>query len=74
MQGDGRNYSLQQAADRASRADIHRAQLEHHVTIPRLLVNIDIIHPYDFAAMNIDDLLVEQIARQKQHAFAAGVG
>ena len=73
LQRRGGNHAFQQPADGAARAHIHRAKLENDVLVANLLVDVDVVDPHDFAAVNVDDLLVEQVALQQEHAFAAAV-
>ena len=53
--------------------DIDRADLQHEVSVATLLVNVDVVDAHDFASVNVDDLLVEQVALQQEQAFAAAV-
>ena len=69
-----RNHALQQAPDRAARAHVHRANLEDDVVVAKFLVDVDVVDPHHLAAVDVDDLLVEQVALQQQHALAAAIG
>ena len=73
MQRGCRNHALQQAADRAPRAHVHRAKLEHHVVVAKLLVDVNVVDPHNLASVDVNDLLVEQVALQQEHAFTTGV-
>jgi hypothetical protein len=64
-----RNHALEQAADRAPRANIHRTDAEHGMPGSKVLVQFDVIDANHFASMNVDDLLVEQVARQQEQTF-----
>src|ERR1019366_215619 len=67
----GRDYALQQPAHRSPRAHVHRANLEHNVVVPSLLVDVNVIDPHNLASVDVDDLLIEQVALQQEHAFTA---
>ena len=68
-----RNHAFQQPADRSARAHVDRAKLEHNVVMAKLLVDVNVIDPHNLAPVDVNDLLVEQVALQQQHAFPAGV-
>src|ERR1017187_6591771 len=68
-----RNHSPQQPPHRPARAHIHRGQLQHDVVVPQLFVDIDVVHPHHLAAVHVNDLLIEQVALQQQHALAARI-
>src|ERR1019366_5271451 len=74
IQWSRRHDSLQQAAHCAARSNIHTAQFEHHVVMAEFVVDVHVVHPHHLAPMHVDDLLVQQVSRQQEHAFAASVG
>ncbi len=74
MKRGGGKHALQQATDGAARAHVHGANLERNAAVTGVLVNINIIDPHNLPAVNINNLLVEQVAGQQQHALAAGIG
>ena len=43
-----------------------------HVSVLQLFVDVHVVHAHYLAAMHVDNLLVEQVAFQQQHALAAG--
>src|SRR5258708_7609675 len=64
LDGDGRNNALQNATHRATQTDIHLGNLQFDTAVGLLRPEIDVVHPHNFAAMDIDDLLVEQVTFQ----------
>ena len=69
-----RHGPLQQAAHDAADADIHFQH--HHDVAPVLVADLhgEIVHAHHFAAVGIDDLLVQQVAGDAQHVFVVVVG
>ena len=63
------NYTFQQAPHRASRAHVHFGNLQDEVIVAALLLHVDVVHANDFASVDIDNLLVEQVVLEHQHAF-----
>ena len=74
VQRCGRHHSLQQAADGPTRSHIHRSHFEHDMAVAPLFVDINIVDPHHLAPVNVDNLLIEQVALQQQHAFTAAEG
>src|SRR4029079_7519408 len=66
-----RNYSLQQAPDGAAGPDVHRAYFQHRTGGHGFLQQVQSVYPDDFSAKDVDDLLIEKVASQQQHAFRA---
>jgi hypothetical protein len=56
----GRNDTLEQAANGPGQADIDLRDAEFGVAVGALVVQIHIVHANHFAAVRVDDLLVEQ--------------
>ena len=65
----GRNDALQQAANGAGQADVHLRDAQLGVAVGALVGQIDIVHADHFAAVGVDDLLVEQILLHGQPAL-----
>ena len=65
------NHTLQQSPDGAAGADIHRADFQHRTVADGFLQQVQIVYPDDFPAEDVDDLLVQKITSQQQHAFRA---
>jgi hypothetical protein len=63
-----RHRALQQPAKNAPHADVH---FEDHQRIPLVLPNFerDVVHADHFAAVHVDNLLIEQIALDAQHVL-----
>ncbi len=59
--GHRRDQSLQQAANRAGQAYIHLRDSQLDVAVGSVLREINVVDAHDFAAVRVDDLLVEQI-------------
>ena len=55
-------------ADGAARADVHGDDVEHEVAVDRRRVELDVVDADDLAAVDVDDLLIEQVALEQQHA------
>ena len=65
--------ALREAADRASRADVHGDDVQQHVAVDRRRFELDVVHANDLAAVDVDDLLIEKIALEQQDAVRRGV-
>jgi hypothetical protein len=72
--GAGRE-AAEQAANGATGADIDGLNAEHGVGDSGfddgVDVEFDIVDANDFASVNVDDLLVEEIALEQEQAFSA---
>ena len=60
--------ALAQAADGAARADVDGDDVQRDVAVDRRRVELDVVDADDLAAVDVDDLLIEQIALEQQHA------
>ena len=69
-----RDDAFGEAPDGAASADVDREQGERHVIVDGRRVELDVVHPDDFAAMDVDDLLIEEVALEQQHAVGHVVG
>ena len=59
--GHGRNDSLQQAADGTGKAYIHLSDSKLGVAVGAIVGQVDVIYADDFAAVGVDNLLIEQV-------------
>ena len=67
--GHGRNDALQQAAHGAGQADIDLGDAQFGVAVGAVVGEVDVIYAHDFAAVGVDDLLVEQVLAHGQPGF-----
>ncbi len=65
---EGRDQAPGEAPDRAARADVDRDDVQHDVAVHGRRVDVDVVHAHDLAAVDVDDLLVEQVALEEQGA------
>ena len=72
--GAGRD-AAKKAANCAAGADIDGLNAQHGVSASGfdhgVDLQVDIVDPHDFASINVDDLLIEEIAFEKEQAFGA---
>src|SRR3979409_1547406 len=61
-QGGKRDHSLEQTANGATRAHVHALDFQGEVVLHGLQIKINIVDADYFAAVDVDDLLVEEIA------------
>ena len=69
VQRHGGHHSRQQSAHRSPRAYIHPGHLQRDVLIHRHRIEVHIVYPHHLAAVDVDDLLVQQVAAQQQKSF-----
>src|SRR6185369_14197997 len=62
----------QKATHCTTRADVYAKDPQSDAAVQRERFKIYVVHADDFTAVHIDDLLIEQIATQQQHAFGTG--
>ena len=67
-QGEGGHQPFRQAADRAAGAHVHGDDAEHDVAVDRRGVELDVVDANDLPSVDVDDLLIEQVALEQQHA------
>ena len=72
-QRERRHDALRQAADGAARADVDRDDVQQQVAVDRRRLELDVVDAHDLAAVDVDDLLVEQVALEQQHAVGRRV-
>jgi len=48
--------------------DVHRHDVQQQVTVDRRRFDLDVVDAHDLAPVDVDDLLIEQIAFEEQHA------
>ena len=70
-QGHQGNHALQQSPDGAPGSDVNRTHFQDQAVGDGFLKQIQIVDPDDFSSENVDDLLIEQVASQQEHAFRA---
>ena len=68
------NQAFEKAADGAARADVHGGELDGKLVVAEVLVKVNVVDADDFAAVDINDLLVEEITLQQQQTLGAGKG
>ena len=69
-----RQHALKQPPEDAADADVH---FQHVQRVARPVVmdaQGDVVDAHHFAAVDVDDLLVEQVARDAQHVLVVVVG
>jgi hypothetical protein len=69
-----RQYAVKYAAEHASDPNIDFHDVKKIPAVVPFHRKGDVVHADDFAALRIDDLLVEQIAPHPQHVFVGMVG
>ncbi len=70
-----RHNAFQQPPDGPARTDIDRADPELNAAfVARLRVQLNVVDAHHFAAMHVDDLLIQQIAIHQQHALGTAKG
>ena len=65
--------ALRQAADGAAGADVDRDDAQDDVAVDRRRVELDVVDADDLASVDVDDLLIEQVALEEQDAVGGGV-
>ena len=73
-QRERRHDALRQAADGAAGADVHRDDADQEVAVDRRRFELDVVDADDLAAVDVDDLLIEQVALEQQHAVGRREG
>jgi hypothetical protein len=64
-----RHNAFQETTNRTARANIHRADFQHGMGGAGLLVQINVVDSDNFAAMDVDNLLIEQITAEQEQAL-----
>ena len=67
--GHRRDDALQQAAHGAGKADVHLGDAQFGVAVGALIGEVDVVHAHYFAAVGVDDLLVEQVFADGEPRF-----
>src|SRR5205823_12682156 len=67
-QREGGDDALGEAANRASRADVDGDDVQREMAVDGGRVDLDVVHSDDLAAVDVDDLLIEQVALEEQDA------
>ena len=60
-------------ADGAARADVDGDDVEQQVAVDRRRFELDVVDADDLAAVDVDDLLIEEVALEQQHAVGGDV-
>lgn len=68
-----RQHTAENPPKNAADTDIHFENLQLIAPIVTCLQEGDIVHPDNFAAFGIDDLLIEQVAPHPQHVLVGVV-
>src|SRR5437868_5306203 len=71
-QSDHGDYALEESTDGTTRTHVDAEDPQDHMAIHRHGFEIDIVNTNHFAAVYIDDLLVEQIAAEQEHPLRIG--
>src|SRR5262249_26898297 len=62
------HHAFGQTPDGAAGADVYGEDRERHVIVDGRGVELDVVDPDNFSAVNVDDLLIKQIAFEQEHA------
>ncbi len=62
----GPDHPLQQPPHRPRQSDVHLREPQLHIAVGLVLGKIHVIHAHDFAALGVDNLLVEQILAHRE--------
>ena len=73
-QRERRDDALAETADRAPGADVDGDDVESDVAVDRRRVELDVVDAHDLAAVDVDDLLIEEVALEQQQAVRRSVG
>ncbi len=57
-----------EAPERAPRADVNAADVHPHAFAVGMDVELDVVHADDLSPLDVDDLLIEQIALEQEQA------
>src|SRR5207247_5227717 len=63
-----RYQTLHETSDGAARPDVDRDDVEEEMAVDGRRVELDVVDADDFAAVNVDDLLIEEVALEKKDA------
>ena len=66
--GERWHQALREAPDGAARADVDGQHAQDDVAVDRGGVELYVVDADDLAAMHVDDLLIQQITLEQQHA------
>ena len=71
-QRERRDDALRQAPDRAAGADVDGDDVDREMAVDRRRLELDVVDADHLAAVDVDDLLVEQVALEEQQAVGRG--
>ncbi len=63
-----RDDALRETADGAARTHVDGDDVQQQVTVDGRRFELDVVDAHDLAAVDVDDLLVEEVALEQQHA------
>src|SRR6185369_1392569 len=69
---DARNHALKQATNCASSSSIDVADLEREFAVDQINDEVDVVDANYFSSVNVDDLLIEEIAFEQEHSLRTG--
>ena len=67
-QRERRDDALREPPDGAAGADVHGDDVQQQVAVDRRRVELDVVDAHDLAAVDVDDLLIEEIALEEEQA------
>ena len=73
-QREVRDDALGEPADGAARADVDGDDVQREVAVDGRRIDLDVVDAHDLAAVDVDDLLVEEVALEEEHAVGRRVG
>jgi hypothetical protein len=65
-QGDCGDHAFEEPPDSATRTDIHAADSQDRTILGAVMMEIDVIDAHHLAAVNVNHLLVQQVAAEQQ--------
>jgi len=71
--GERWHHALDESADGAAGADVDRGDTEDDVAVDRCGIELDVVDANDLAAVDVDNLLIEQIALEQEDAVGRRV-
>src|SRR5206468_5179933 len=70
---EGRDDAVRQAPDGAPRTDVDGDDAERDVVVYKYGVEFDVVDAHDLAPVDVDDLSIEQVPLEQQHAVRRGI-
>ena len=72
-QGEARDDAFRQPPDGAARANVDGDDVERDVAVDRRRIDLHVVDAHDLAAVDVDDLLVEEVALEQEEAVGRAV-